>query len=181
MSGENALRTREMLIKEAKEILEIISTYKVLKLEQLYSVIQNKELSVKQSIIRILEREKRIFIYDDIASSKEKWTDDFDKGLIIAFWILIDFWNEMLFNTIANFPKKLEFITKDDAYDVIVAEKGDENLINNFFKNYTDNTFKHLVIVQDESQMDKLIFPGIEAFCIVDESGTINYYKEMEG
>ena len=175
------MKTREAVIKEAKELLEVITTYKVLKLEQLYAIIKNKDNTVKQSIIRLLERRDRIFIHNDIVSVKENWTNDFDKGLITAFWILLDFWDDVLFNTIAGFPAKIEFITSDDAYDIIVAEKGQENMLNTFFNKIQDNTIRHLVVVHDEEQMYKLNFPGIAVFCIVSENGNISYYQEQEG
>lgn len=174
------MRTREAVIKDAKELLEIITTYKVLKLEQLYAAIRGKEKSVKQAIIRLLDRENRIYIHDDIVSVKEKWSKDFDKGIITAFWILLDFWDDILFNTTAGFPAKIEFITADDAYDIIIAEKGQENLLNTFFKKHQDNTIKHLVVVENEEQMYKLNFPGIAVFCIVSDDGSISYYQEQE-
>ncbi len=174
------MRTRENLMEDAKNVLEIISMYKVLKLEQLYGIIKNKEKQVQQSIIRLLEKEERVFIHDDIASSVEKWSKSFDKGIITAFWILLDFWEDVLFNAISAFPAKIDFITNDDAYDIIVAEKGQENILNTFYTRNVDNTIKHLVAVENEEQMYKLTFPGIAAFCIVDDAGNISYYKEQE-
>lgn len=171
--------TRDNMIEDAKNVLEIITTYKVLKLEQLYSVIRNKEKQVQQSVIRLLEREERLYIHEDIASSTEKWSKDFDIGLITAFWILLDFWDDVLFNDISAFPAKIDFITNDDAYDIIVAEKGQENILNTFYKRHIDNTVKHLVAVESEEQMYKLDFPGIAAFCIVDDDGNISYYQEQ--
>lgn len=171
--------TRDNMIEDAKNVLEIITTYKVLKLEQLYSVIRNKEKQVQQSVIRLLEREERLYIHEDIASSTEKWSNGFDKGLITAFWILLDFWDDVLFNDISAFPAKIDFITNDDAYDIIVAEKGQESILNTFYKRHIDNTVKHLVAVESEEQMYKLDFPGIAAFCIVDDDGNISYYQEQ--
>lgn len=174
------MKTREAVIKDAKELLEVITTYKVLKVEQLYAAIREKEQSVKQAIIRLLDRENRIFIHDDIVSVREQWSKDFDRGIITAFWILLDFWDDVLFNTAAGFPAKIDFITSDDAYDIIVAEKGQENILNTFYNKYQDNAIKHLVAVEDEEQMYKLHFPGIAVFCIVGEDGNISYYQEQE-
>ena len=103
------------------------------------------------------------------------------KGIITAFWILLDFWDDVLFSTVATFPAKIEFITSKDAYDIIVVEKGQENMINIFFNKFQNNTIRHLVVVQDETQMYKLNFPGIEAYCIVNENGDTSYYQEQEG
>lgn len=175
------MKTREAVIKDAKELLEVITTYKVLKLEQLYAAIRGKEHAVKQSIIRLLDRENRIFIHEDIVSVRENWSKDFDRDIITAFWILLDFWDDIIFNTSAAFPAKIEFITSDDAYDIIVAQKGQEHILNTFFSRRQDDTIKHLVVVEDEEQMCKLRFPGIAVFCIVNEDGNISYYQEQEG
>lgn len=170
------LKSRDDLLNEAKELVEIITVYKVLKKEQLYAVIKNKDDSVKQSIIRYLDRKDRIFIHDGIVSAEENWSKYYDKGLIKAFWILLDFKDKVLFNKPGDFPAKIEFITINGEYDIIVAEKGQENMLNSLFKKVNDKSTKHFVVVQDEEQMYKFTFPNITAFCMVEEDGSINYY-----
>lgn len=171
------MRTRETVIKDAKDLLEIITTYKVLKLEQLSAVMKHKEQSGRQSVIRLLEREDRLFIQNDIVSSEAKWSKNFDRGLIAAFWVLLDFWDDVLYHTTAGFPSKIEFLTSENSYDVIIAEGGQEKMLNAFF-NKCPNTAKHLVIVDSKEQMYKLDFPGITAFCIVEDDGNVSYYQE---
>ncbi len=172
------MRTKEHLREEAMMLLEIISTYKVLNMEQLLAVMGEKDVRQKQTVLKILEKEDRIFINGEIVSSVQKWNKCYDKALIIAFWVLLDFWEEVLYNTPAPFPAKIEFITNDEAYDIIVAEKGQENILNAFFRRNYDNTIKHFVVVSSEEQMYNLKFAGIEAFCLVDDEGNISYYKE---
>lgn len=174
--GEIKLKSRDELLNEAKELVEIITVYKVLKKEQLYAVIKNKDDSVKQSIIRYLDRKDRIFIHDGIISADENWSKYYDKGLIKAFWILLDFKDDVIFNKPGDFPVKIEFVTANGEYNIIVAEKGQENMLNTFFKKVRDKNAKHLVVVQDEEQMYKFTFPNISAFCIVEEDGNVSYY-----
>ena len=171
------MRNREELVTEANELIEVISTYKVLKLEQILRSIRNKEHNVKRSIVRLLQRQDRLYIFDDICSSDEKWTKNFDKGIIKAFWILLDFWDEIIFNSTAAYPAKIDFITQEDSFDIIVAEKGQEKMLNVFYSKVRDATIKHLVAVEDEEQMTMLTFEGISTFCIVSNDGNVSYYR----
>lgn len=173
------MRTREAVIQDAKELLEIITTYKALRLEQLLAVMGDKDISAKRSVLRLLEREDRLFIHGDIASAEEKWSKGFDWGLIAAFWVLLDFWNEVLYHTTAGFPAKIEFITDDAAYDIIIAEQGQEHVLSAFFSKQMNTAVKHLVVVEDVEQMYRLSCPGI-VFCMVDDSGRVSYYQETE-
>ena len=171
------MRTREEFVTEAIEVLDLISTYKVLRLEQILKTIRNKEDTVKKAIIRLLQRQDRIYVYDEICSVQEKWIKHFDKGIITAFWILLDFWDDIIFNSTATYPAKIDFITPSDSFDIIVAEKGQEKMLNVFYGKVRDKTIKHLVAVEDEEQMAKLTFDGISAFCIVDKDGCVSYYR----
>ena len=171
------MRTREEMVTDAIGVIELMSIYKVLKLDQIMKTIRNKKDTVKKSIIRLLQRQDRIFVYDDICSVQETWTKNFDKSLITAFWVLLDFWDEVVFNNTAAYPAKIDFITSSDSFDIIVAEKGQENMLNVFYGKVRDETIKHLVAVEDEEQMTKLTFDGISAFCIVGKDGNVSYYR----
>ena len=118
-----------------------------------------------------------MFVFDDICSVYEKWTKYFDRGMITAFWILLDFWEKAIFNSTASYPAKIDFITEDDYFDIIVAERGQEKMLNVFYSKVHDPTIKHLVAVESEEQMARLNFKGISAFCIVDNEGYVSYYR----
>lgn len=171
------MKGREELCKDLEELRELISTYKVLKIEQFYKAIKNKEHNVKKEIIAHMKNSDKLFLFKDLCSASDNWINDYDKSLIKAFWILLDFWNEVEYNTKDTFPAKIFFITKDDSFDIIVAEKGQEKMLNVFYNRFHDKTTKHLVAVEDEEQMIKLSFDGIAAFCIVNEKGTVSYYR----
>ena len=98
------MKNREDLIKEANDLIELITTYKVLKKEQVFRSIKNKDDNVKMSIIKLLQRDDKIYIYNDICSATEKWTEFYDRGMITAFWILLDFWDNAIFNSAASYP-----------------------------------------------------------------------------
>ena len=90
---------------------------------------------------------------------------------------MLDFWDEIIFNSTATYPAKIDFITQEDSFDIIVAEKGQEKMLNVFYSKVRDATIKHLVAVEDEEQMTKLTFEGISAFCIVSNDGNVSYYR----
>lgn len=171
------MRGRAELCVDIKQIREIISVYKVLKLEQIYRVMKDKEIRIKKMIVSLLQRNEMMFVFDDICSSTNNWTKDIDRGIITAFWILLDFWDDVIFNDMASFPAKIEFMTQEDTFDIIVAEKGQENLINSFYIKRSDPTVRYLVVVDDTRQMKKIKFDGIAAFCAVDQNGCVKYYK----
>lgn len=171
------MRGREELCEDIKNIREIMSIYKVLKLEQLYKALGDKEPKVKKSIITLMKNSNTIYVFDDMCSATDDWIKNLDKGMIKAFWILLDFWDEVLFNNAATFPAKIDFITQEDSFDIIVAEKGQEKMLNVFYGKTRDATIKHLVAVEDEEQMMKLNFEGISAFCIVGDDGSVSYYR----
>lgn len=171
------MKGREELYGDIKQIREIISDYKVLKIEQIYKTIRNKEPRIKKTILTLMKNDGIIFISDDMCSSTDNWVKNFDRAVITAFWILLDFWDEVLFNNAAAFPAKIDFITSDESFDIIVAEKGQEKMLNVFYGKTRDATIKHLVAVEDEEQMTKLVFEGISAFCIVEDDGKVSYYR----
>lgn len=171
------MTSRETVTGDALKLLDIITTYKVLKLEQLIAVIKDKKENVRRTIIKLLERTDRIFIKDDLVSSTENLTKNYDRGIIIAFWVLLDFQSEWVFHTTSVFPAKIEFITENGLFDIIVAEKGQENLLNIFFNKHSENSVKHFVVVESEDQMNKIEFPGIKCFCMVNENGKVDYYQ----
>ena len=115
------MKGREELCKDLEELRELISTYKVLKIEQFYKAIKNKEHNVKKEIIAHMKNSDKLFLFKDLCSASDNWINDYDKSLIKAFWILLDFWNEVEYNTKDTFPAKIFFITKDDSFDIIVA------------------------------------------------------------
>lgn len=171
------MRGRAELCVDIKQIREIISVYKVLKLEQVYRVMKDKEIRIKKMIVSLLQRNEMMFVFDDICSSTNNWSKDIDKGIITAFWILLDFWDDVIFNDVASFPAKIEFMTQEDTFDIIVAEKGQESLINSFYSKRSDPTVRYLVVVDDARQMKKIKFDGIAAFCMVDSNGCVKYYE----
>ena len=171
------MNTREAVKGDVLKLLDIITTYKVLKLEQLIAVIKDKKDNVRRTVIKLLEQTDRIFVKNDLVSSEENWAKNYDRGIILAFWVLLDFQSEWIFHTTSVFPAKIEFITENGFFDIIVAEKGQENLLNVFFNKHSDKSVQHFVVVESEAQMNKIEFPGIKCFCIVNEYGKVDYYK----
>lgn len=174
------LRGRDELQSDKKRMRQIISEYKVLKLEQFKKVLKNLDSGRINSIIKFMIRDNTLYIHDDICSAKEDWKHSYDPDLVKAFWILVDFWDSIRFNSIADYPAKLKFITDNDTYDVIVAHKGKEKIINMFYNNFSDGNVKHIIVVDSKECMVDFDFGNIFAYCIVSDDGEISYYRNEE-
>ena len=68
-------------------------------------------------------------------------------------------------------------MTDKDTYDVIVAHKGEENLINMYYQSFADERVKHLIVVDSKEQMTDFEFNNIFAYCIVSDDGQVTYYR----
>lgn len=64
------MKGREELCEDMRKIREIISTYKVLKLEQIYKTISDKEPKVRRSIITMMKNAGTIFVRQRIIGLK---------------------------------------------------------------------------------------------------------------
>lgn len=97
--------------------------------------------------------------------------------ILSAFWVLLDFLPEITYHTVSDFPAVLTFYTKSDAYDVIHVAEGKENLMNQVLSGIKEDAPHRLVIVDLPEQISCLTFPGICAFCTVDNRGNVQYYQ----
>ena len=175
------VRGREELSKDKKKMREIMSEYKVITEKQFIKALNGVDPKHKKTIITYMLSDNTMYRFGEMFSSEENWQEVYDGDLIKAFWVMLDFWEKVRYNCVREYPSKLLFATDNgDTYDVIVANKGDENVINMFYMNFGDEDTKHFVIVEDKEQIKKLNFEGIKAFCIVDDDGNVDYYRREE-
>jgi len=103
-----------------------------------------------------------------------------DSDTLAGIWVLLDFLPQVSYHTASNYPVILTFFAKDEIYEVISVPSGKELLINHAVSTLPTTERPHrLVIVEAESQISKLDFPCITAFCRVFPDGTIQYYKKQ--
>jgi len=171
------LRGIEELHDDIKRMREFMSEYKVVKLEQFDKYLYSKEPRIKKAIRTQMVLRDAMFIKDGMCTVKADWQHYYDSGLIKALWVMLDFCNESEYDSSAEYPAKLKFAKNGEVFEVCVAEKGNENILNTYYNNYLDEPSNFLVVVEDKSQMSELTFDGIVAFCIVSEDGEVEYYR----
>ena len=74
-----------------------------------------------KALITSLIKQGRIYYDQDknlLCDSLEA-SDTPDYGMIAAVWILLDFEEAVVYHTSGEFPVKLHFFSRDEAYEVI--------------------------------------------------------------
>lgn len=174
------MKTRyEIYNREGERLIRMITTYHALLYEQVLQLFPKKKESLK-TFINSLIKQGRIY-YDrqqNLLCDCEESASCVDNGLIASFWVLLDFKHAILYHTSGNFPVKLHFFAQDEAYEIIYVATGQEALINHAFSISPDSDAIRLVILEDQSQAQKLQIPKVSAYCLVSTDGTVNYYQK---
>lgn len=174
------MKTRDQIYNgEGTRLLGLISTYHALRYEQVLQLFPSNPDSIK-SLITSFVKQGRIY-HDkesDLLCDSEKSAANPDKGMIAAFWVLLDFKKAIIYHTSGNFPIKLHFFSNDEAYEIIYVGLEQETLMNHVFQSISNNDSQRLVILESESQAAKLSIDNVIAFCIVSVSGAVSYYQK---
>lgn len=165
------------LYEDIKMMREFISEFKVCRTEQFDQFLYNKDSRIKKKIRTQLVNRGFMHIIDDVCCVETEMERYYDEGVIKAIWVLLDFRDKLMFWGKSDYPAKAKFATTEGFYYVVVAEKGKENIINNFYLNNGDDETKYIVIIDSKSQIPKLTFDGVVAFCMVNDFGNVTYYR----
>ena len=130
-------------------------------------------LEIKQG--RIYYDQDRDLLCDGLEAS-----DSPDYDMIAAIWVLLDFKDAVVYHTSGEFPVKLHFFSRDEAYEVIYVSSGQEVLINHVIASCPSKDTNRLVILESEQQAAQITIDGITAFCLVTPEGTVNYYTKQK-
>ena len=98
---------------------------------------------------------------------------------LAAFWVLLDFREDITFHTASDFPVALTFCTQSDAYDVIHIPEEKEMLMNHALSVYKEDSPRRIAIVDSAGQIPLLHIPGVVAFCTVSPEGKVQYYRKQ--
>lgn len=173
------MKTRDDIYKgEGAKLLRIITTYHALQYEQVLRLFDRNRDSIK-SLITSLTKQGRIY-YDkesDLLCDTEESSTSPDYGVIAAFWVLLDFKKALIYHTSGDFPIKLHFFSKDEAYEIIYIGIGQESLMNHIFESIPQDA-NRLVILESAQQSSLIQIKGVVAYCIVDSNGTVSYYQK---
>jgi len=173
------MKTRNAIYaKEAAELIRSVTMYKSLLATQIYRMFPGKESSIR-NLLGVLTKQHRLVYNPDTEhiSASEECENETDNGMISAFWVLLDFYENVDFHSISEYPVKLSFFSEDEFFEVIYATPGNEALMSHALSTSEDEVGKRIVIVEDTSQMAKLRFPSIACFCMITPEGVVDYYK----
>ncbi len=170
------MRTRDDLT-EAKEVVRVLSLYGALLFQQILALFPGRAETVRNMIARMVKQKRLFYLQDScaVAISPER---ELDAAMVSAFWVLLDFLDQVDFHTSSDFPVAISLFTEGgDAYDIITIAPGQENTMNHalwYVKG--EDLPKRLVVVEDPEQIPKLKISNVAGFCTVASDGEVSYY-----
>ena len=174
------LKTRNEIYSDEKEIIRIMSSYKLLHRSQLHKLFPNKKSGTVDNMLRKLARGKRLFINWEtgyVAAGKELF-GKMNTELVCSFWLLLEFIEKVTYHTTTEFPAQIFFITENDNYEILYVAQSQEAAVNAYFlKPKQQDICKRLVIVEDTAQIPNLNIPSVTAYTTVTVDGKISYYQ----
>ena len=176
-SGET-MKTRDDIYVEEKEVIRIISAYRVLLRSQLCRLFPHKSPATVGNMLRKLARGKRLYVdwEHGYVAHNETLLSTVDMGLIQSFWLLLEFIGKITYHAPAEFPVKIFCITEKDTYEILYVGTGQENLINaHFINRNSQDICKRFVIVEDIAQIPLLKVPAVASYCTISD-GTVSYF-----
>lgn len=174
---EVSMQLRKQQHNHLAEINRIMSMYQTLSCRQLFPFFPELPHEKVMALLKRLHKAGRLVLLQDEGLVLLTKDCSPNPDILSAFWVLLDFLPDIIYHTVSDFPAVLTFYTNSDAYDVIHVAEGKENLMNQVLSEIKENAPHRLVIVDLPRQISHLIFPGICAFCTVDNRGIVQYYK----
>lgn len=174
------MRTRNQIYNgEGALLLRIISTYHTLRYDQIMQLFCKNKDSMKALITKMVKQGRIYHDKDlDLLCDTPESAVSPDYSVMAAFWVLLDFKKAVIYHTSGDFPIKLHFFSQDEAYEIIYVGIGQEALVNHVMQNFPPKDALRLVILDSKEQASKVSIQGVIAFCIVEPSGTVSYYKK---
>ncbi|MFG6320221.1 MAG: hypothetical protein K1W41_01360 [Lachnospiraceae bacterium] len=161
------------------EIIRLLSTYRALslfQLEALYPELTRQKLLL---LLKKLEKTGRLTLMSERNLVLYKGDCVPDPSTLAAFWVLLDFREDITYHTASDFPVTLTFYTQSDAYGIIHIPEEKEILMNHALSVYKEDSPRRIAVVDNAGQIPILDFPGITAFCTVTPDGKVQYYRKQ--
>lgn len=161
------------------EIVRLLSTYHALTLLQFEAFFPELTRQKLLLLLRKLEKSGRLTLIPE--RKLILYTKDCipNPSILSAFWVLLDFQEDITYHTASDFPVTLTFYTQSDVYDVIHIPEEKEILMNHALSVYKEDSPHRIAVVDDAGQIPLLDFPGITAFCTVTPDGKVQYYRKQ--
>ena len=161
------------------EIIRLLSTYHALTLLQFEAFFPELTRQKLLLLLKKLEKTGRLTLIPE--KGLVLYTENCvpNPSILSAFWVLLDFREDITYHTASDFPVTLTFYTQSDAYDVIHIPEEKEMLMNHALSAYKEDSPRRIAVVDDAGQIPLLDFPGIAAFCTVTPDGKVQYYRKQ--
>lgn len=169
---------------EAKILLQLMSIYGNLKLQQVYKLFSGKEDVLKQLITRYvkhgrltLDKQQDLLLFNTMQGQMKT-----NYHVIRCFWVLLDFIEKADNHIRSNFPVTISFFCKQKLYEIIDIELGCEAIFNQAFQyqkqgDQNDENIKRIIVIDSPEQIPNIKIPEVAGFCTVSDTGETNYYK----
>ena len=173
------MKTRaEIYGQEASDLLRDLSMYKVLTKKQVLALYPGKR-KVIENLLNYLIDHRRIWQVGDFYCSAPENTDNIDRSLLAAVWVLVDFIDRVEFHSVADFPAKLIFFADGEIYEIIYAGIGREALVSYLASSGQSKiSTNYLVMVDKPEQILDLQIPNACGYCTVSDAGEVQYYQK---
>lgn len=173
------MKTREQIYsREATEILRDISTYHYIRHDQLLRLYPQKKKDVIDNLLSYLVRQGRIFYEPDRNWYHDGTEAHADAEMLAALWVLADFIDRTGYHSATDFPAKLFFFAEGEVYEVIYVPADKEALMEQALLQAGEDNGKRILILEDTEQIERLHIADVAAYCIVSDTGEIQYYKQ---
>lgn len=161
------------------KITRLVSMYQSLEISQLGRLFPELGDDKLKMLLSRLEKSGRMAV--DAARGLVFYTKEgtYNQAVIAAFWVLLDFYPEITYHTVSEYPVTLTFYTDKDIFDVIYVPFEKEVVLNHALRDYGEGSPHRLVIVEHPEQISRIHFPGITAYCIVLPDGKIQYFRKQ--
>jgi len=161
------------------KITRLVSMYQSLEIAQLGGLFPELGEEKLKMLLGRLEKSGRLAV--DTEKGLVLYTKEgtYNQAVIAAFWVLLDFYPEIIYHTASEYPVALTFYTDKDSFDVIYVPSEKEVVLNHALRAYGEGSPHRLVIVEHPEQISRIHFPGITAYCIVLPDGKIQYFRKQ--
>ncbi len=158
------------------QIQKLLSIAGVLELSQIARMVDIKQENL-ETIITQMQKAGRLFRSGSKIAADDKALANYSPPTIRSMWVFADFIHRTDYYTAGEFPAVVCFFADGVEYEIIPVEQGQENIVNRAVSKTEDPPLR-LIVIDDKEQIGKLKIPGIAAYCLVDEDGTVQYFKE---
>lgn len=173
--------------KVEQELLNVVSTYNAVSLQQLYAMFKADGLDQYVGrAVRVLEKAHRIYInpYTRIVARNENSYEEREKGTLLALWVLISLMKqkkieEHFLAGREEYPVRIIFAGDAKIYDIMYVPQSDIELVNNLFERKKIESSGHIVIVDSDDYISAIKIQDVTGYCVVKEGDDveIEYFR----